>query len=55
METLETLNEAVDRFEHANPDHPPRQGFGTPLVMGLVAYSVILSLAVLVYILITAF
>lgn len=55
MDTLETLNEAVDRFEHADPNHPPRQGFGTPLVMGLIAYSVVLTIAVLVYVVMTAF
>ncbi len=54
MDVLETLHEAVDRFEHADPNHPPKQGFGTPLVLGLVAYSIILTLAVLVYIVVTA-
>lgn len=55
MDTLETLHETVDRFEHANPNHPPKQGFGTPLVMGLIAYSVVLTIVVLAYVLITAF
>lgn len=55
MDTLETLHETVDRFEHADPNHPPKQGFGTPLIMGLIAYSVVLTIAVLVYVLITAF
>ncbi|MFI4892342.1 MAG: hypothetical protein ACIAQ0_02740 [Phycisphaerales bacterium JB058] len=54
MDTLETLNEAVDRFEHADPTHPPKQGFGTPLVVGLIAYSVVLTIAVLAYLIGTA-
>ena len=54
MDTLETLHETVERFEHADPNHPPRQGFGTPLVMGIVAYSVILILAVLAFIILSA-
>jgi len=55
VEIVDTVNKAVDKFEHADPNHPPRQGFGTPLVVGLVAYSVILTVAVVVYVALTAF
>ncbi len=55
MDTLETLHETIEKFEHADPNHPPQQGFGTPLVMGIVAYSVILTIVVAAYLILSAF
>lgn len=46
MDAIDNVQEAIDTFEHADPNHPPKQGFGTPLVMGLVAYSVVMTIIV---------
>lgn len=53
MEPIQSLQDAIDRFEQADPNHPPRQGFGTPLALGIIAYAVVLVTGVAVYIVFT--
>lgn len=53
-ETAHPVRDAIDRFEHADPTHPPKQGFGTPLVMGIISFSIVLIIGVAVYILLSS-
>lgn len=50
MERVHSVQDAVERFEEADPNHPPRQGFGTPLMLGIIAYAVVLTAGVVLFI-----